>query len=163
MNEPVEFVGERSRFLLFGAGLGVVLCTALLIGVPFSEAFTWGLELTIGALLVVCAAWLAYVLWAPTMRLTITPDAVTCTARLTPIRIDRSTSDLLVFQQVNVNASSYTGSQTSVMHWKLGASGSSRALLLTQWDPGAVAEACCSNGWQVEWRDLGGEVLPAKI
>lgn len=161
MNKPVEFVGERDRYLSFSAGLGVVLCTALLIGVPFSEGFAWGLELTIGALLVLCAAWLAYLLWAPTMRLTITPDAVACSARLTPIRIDRSTSDLLVVQQVKITVSTGRG-LTSMMRWKLGASGSPKALLLTQWDPVSVAEACRSNGWQVEWRDLGGQVLPGK-
>lgn len=159
MNAPVEFVGKRSRLWMFGAGLGVVLFSALCIGVPFSAGFTWGLELVFGVFLAACAAWLAYVLWAPTMRLTITPDAVSCTSRLAPVRIDRSTGDLLTFERVYVNSGR---DMAGVTYWKLCPSGSPRGVLLTQWDPALVAEACQSNGWQVEWRERGDQVLPHK-
>src|SRR4026209_1895474 len=86
---PVEFVGVRSRLWLFGAVLGVVLFAAICIGIPFEEHVSWGAEILFGVLFLACAAWLAYLLWAPTMRLTITPETVTCTSRLAPVRIDR--------------------------------------------------------------------------
>lgn len=159
MNAPVEFVGKRSRLWMLGAGIGVVLFAALCIGVPFSAGFTWELELVFGVLLAACAAWLAYVVWAPTMRLTITPDAASCTSRLAPVRIDRSTGDLLTFERVYVNSGR---DMAGVTYWKLRPSGSPRGVLLTQWDPALVAEACRSNGWQVEWRDRGDQVLPGK-
>ena len=156
MSAPVEFVGERSRFWLFGAGLGVVLFASLCIGIPFSDGFAWGAELVFGLLLAACAAWLAYVLWAPPMRLTITPEAVTCSSRLAPVRIDRSTGDMLVFTEVLVSSGRGTSAMT---YWKLCPSGSQRGVLLTQWDPHLVAEACRSNDWHVEWRDRRGQVL----
>jgi hypothetical protein len=157
MSAPVEFVGKRSPFWLFGAGLGVVVFAALCIGIPFSEDFAWGAEIAFGLLLAACAAWLAYVLWAPTMRLTISPEAVTCNSRLAPVRIDRSTGDLLVFEEVHVAAGQ--GTTGTVRYWKLCPAGSKRGVLLTQWEPDVVAEACRSNSWQVEWRDSRGQVL----
>ncbi len=156
MSAPVEFVGERSRIWLFGAALGVAVFGALCIGIPFSDDFAWGAELVFGLLLAACAAWLAYCLWAPPMRLTITPEAVTCTSRLAPVRIDRSTGDLLVFTQVRVASGRGT---SAVTYWKLCPAGSQRGVLLTQWDPDVVAEACRSNDWDVEWRDTRGQVL----
>lgn len=157
MNASVEFVGKRSRVWAFGAGLGVVLFAALCIGLPFSDGFTWALELVFGVLLAACAAWLTFVLWAPTMSLTITPDTVSCSSRLAPVRIDRSTGGLLTFERVYVNSGRGMG---GVTYWKLCPSGSPRGVLLTQWDPALVADACRSNGWQVEWRDNGEQVLP---
>ena len=156
MSASVEFVGQRSRIWLFGAGLGVVVFASLCIGIPFSEGFAWGAELLFGLLLAACAAWLAYVLWAPTLRLTITPEAVTCASRLAPVHIDRSTGDLLVFAEVRVSSGRGT---SAVTYWKLCPSGSQRGVLLTQWDPDLVAEACRSNAWHVEWRDSRGQVL----
>lgn len=157
MSAPVEFVGQRSRLWLFGAGLGVVTFATLCIVTPFVEGFAWGAELAFGLLLAACAAWLAYVVWAPTMRLTISPDAVRCTSRLAPVRIERSTGDRLAFEQVHVSGGA--GTTGVVTYWKLCPSGSQRGVLLTQWDPDLVAEACRSNGWHVEWRDRKGQIL----
>ena len=158
MSGAVEFVGQRSRLWLFGAGLGVVVFAALCLATPLAEGFSWGAGLVFGTLLAACAAWLAYVLWAPPMRLTITPEAVTCSSRLAPVRIDRSTGDLLVFEEVLVSSGRST---SGIRYWKLCPSGSPRGVLLTQWDPGKVAEACHVNGWRVEWRDKSGQVLDA--
>ena len=159
MNAPVIFAGKRSQTWMFGAGLGVVLFAGLCIVIPFTAAFAWGLELLCGGFLAACAAWLAYLLLAPTMSLTISPEAVICTSRLTPIRIDRSAGDGLTFESVYVNSGR---SMVGVTYWKMCPSGSPRGLLLTQWDPASVAEACRSNGWQVEWRERGDQVLPGK-
>ncbi len=158
MSGPVEFVGQRSRLWLFGAGLGVVVFAALCIATPLSEGFAWGAELVFLSLLVACAAWLAFVVWAPPMRLMVTPEAVTCASRLAPVRIDRSTGDLLVFEEVLVSSGQSSG---GIRYWKLCPSGSPRGVLLTQWDPDQVAEACHSNGWRVEWRDKKGHLLDA--
>lgn len=158
MSSPVEFVGQRSRLWLFGAALGVVLFATLCIAIPFADGFAWGAEILFGVLLVACAAWLAFVLWAPPMRLTITPEAVTCSSRLAPVRIDRSTGYQLVLQQVRVSSGRPT---TGITYWKLCPADSPRGVLLTQWDPNLVAEACRSNGWHVEWRDGKGQVLDA--
>jgi hypothetical protein len=156
MTAPAEFVGRRSRVWLFGAGLGVVLFAALCIALPFSEGFSWGAEVVFGVGLVACAAWLAYLVWAPPLRLSITPDAVTCESRLAPVRIDRSTGDVLAFTEVRVSSGRATSGMT---YWKLCPAGSERGVLLTQWDPDRVAEACRSNSWHVEWRDRDGRVL----
>jgi hypothetical protein len=156
MSAPVEFVGQRSRIWLFGAGLGVVLFASLCIGIPFAEGFEWGAEIAFALLLAACLAWLAYLVWAPPMRLTISPESVTCTSRLAPVRIDRSTGDLLAFTEVRVSSGRGTSAMT---YWKLCRSDSQRGVLLTQWDPHLVAEACRSNNWRVEWRDPRGRVL----
>ncbi|HUC31847.1 MAG TPA: hypothetical protein VMS14_00500 [Ilumatobacteraceae bacterium] len=157
LSEPAEFVGQRSRLWLFGAGLGVVLFGGLCIGIPFEEHVSWGAEIAFGVLLLACLAWLAYLLWAPTMRLTIAPDTVTCTSRLAPVRIDRSTGDLLVFEKVRIS----NGRGSGITYWKLRPSDSPRGVLLTQWDPARVADACRANRWQVEWRDRDGAVMNA--
>ena len=160
MSTSVEFVGRRRRLWLFGAVLSVVTFGALCIIVPFEEDFSWGIELLFGVFLAGSVAWLAYVLLAPPMRLTISPETVICTSRLAPVRIDRSTGDLLVLEEVLVGAGMYAPT-TSIKYWKMCPSGSHRGVLLSQWDPDVVVDACRSNGWQIEWRDRKGNLLDA--
>ena len=149
---PIVFPGRRTRAFAFAAGLGVLMFGAICVGIALSGdlAEAWGAEVLFGVCLLACVAWLAYVLTAPTMTLSITEQHVRNTARLTGFTITREEGDLLVFEEIAVSGGRPTA---TAYYWKVRAPSAMRGILLTQWNAREVADACGAKGWQVEWRD----------